>query len=102
MPTVWNPVTPSSYGDVAATTLSDREVVVFPASGHGATLQSACGKQLVLDFLADPDAPLDTSCTQSLAIDFELPSTSKPWSAADQARLVSALRQRLAASRRRR
>ncbi len=87
-----DPVTPPSYGDLVASTLSNREVVVFPASGHGATLQTPCGNQTVLAFLADPDPPLDTSCTESMAVDFELPSTMVPWSAADQARLVSELR----------
>jgi hypothetical protein len=84
--------TPPYLGDLVATTLSNREVVVFPASGHGATLQSPCGNETLLALLADPDQPLDTSCTESLAIDFELPSKRKPWTAADQARLVSTLR----------
>jgi len=87
-----DPATPSYLGDLAASTLSNREVVVFPASGHVATLQSPCGNQTLLAFLADPDQPLDTSCTDSLTIDFELPSKRKPWTAEDQARLVSALR----------
>ncbi len=87
-----DPITPPSYGDLAATTLSDREVVVFPSSGHISTQSTPCGNQTLFAFLADPEQPVDTSCTESLTIDFELPSKRTPWSAADQARLVSALR----------
>ncbi len=87
-----DPITPPSSGDLVAATLSDHEVVVFPASSHGATLQSPCGRQTLLAFLSDPDQPLDTSCADSLSLDFELPSTRRPWTADDQARLVSELR----------
>ncbi len=73
-------------------TLSNRDVVVFPASGHLDSLLSPCGLQISLDFLADPDQALDTSCAASDTIDFELPSKRKPWTAADQAQLLSALR----------
>ncbi len=88
-----DPITPPSYGDLAASTLSDRQVVVFPASGHGATLQSYCGNRVFLNFLAHPDQSVVTACTASLAVDFELPGKVVPWSAADRARMAFELGQ---------
>lgn len=69
-----DPITPPGFGDLAAATLSRSTVVVHANSGHGATLQSPCGTQHLHRFLADPAAPLDTSCAATIATAYILPS----------------------------
>ena len=71
----FDPITPPSFGTVAAATLSDSIHVVHEASGHGATLQSACGSQNLFAFLADPTTPHDTSCAAALTNDYILPGS---------------------------
>lgn len=77
-----DPITPPGFGDIAAQTLSDKVVVIHENSGHGATLQSACGMTNLNEFLADPTTPHDTSCAASITTNFVLPSafTSVPFS----------------------
>ncbi len=70
-----DPITPPSFGDVAAVTLPNSVVVVHEDSGHGATLQSPCGTQNLIEFIADPTTPHDTSCAASIASPYMLPST---------------------------
>ena len=70
-----DPITPPSFGDIAAMTLSDRVVVVHESSGHGATLQSACGQQNLFAFLANPTSTIDMSCAGSIMNNYILPST---------------------------
>jgi pimeloyl-ACP methyl ester carboxylesterase len=70
-----DPITPPSFGDIAATTLSNRVVVVHESSGHGATLQSACGQQNLFAFLANPTAAIDMSCASSITNNYVLPSS---------------------------
>jgi len=68
-----DPITPPSFGAVAAATLTDSVVVVHENSGHGATLQSACGQQNLYAFLADPTAIQDTSCAAAITTNYILP-----------------------------
>jgi len=70
-----DPITPPRFGEIAASTLSNSTVVIFANSGHGATLQTPCGQQTLLAFLADPDQPIDTSCAADITTDYVLPST---------------------------
>ncbi len=70
-----DPITPPSFGAVAAVTLANSVVVIHEDSGHGATLQSPCGTQNLIDFIADPNTPHDTSCAASIASPYMLPST---------------------------
>ena len=80
-----DPITPPSFGDVAAATLTDSVVVVHENSGHGATLQTACGTQNLHAFLADPTTPHDTSCAASITINYVIPgmftAPAVPWAA---------------------
>ncbi len=69
-----DPITPPSFADLAATTLSNAVVVTYANSGHGATLQSACGQSTFLGFLADPSATPDTSCAANVVTDYILPA----------------------------
>jgi len=70
-----DPITPPSFGTVAAATLSDSFHVIHENSGHGATLQSACGTQNLHAFLANPTTTLDTSCAADITTNYLTPNT---------------------------
>jgi len=102
----------------------NQHFVTFPHSCHGASGSSPypsgdgtadCGRELMLAFMADPEAPLDTSCVaQTLPIDFDPdpalaeavfgtadayenePASKSTADPAARAELRQALRQRLA------
>jgi len=69
-----DPITPPSFGDIAAANLSDRVVVVHENSGHGATLQSPCGAQNLKAFLMDPTTAHDTTCAASITTTYQVPA----------------------------
>lgn len=73
-----DPVTPPNYGQTAADTLSNSLVVIYANSGHGATVQTECGRQTFLAFLANPDTEIDVSCAETLTTDYVLPSSAAP------------------------
>lgn len=71
----FDPITPISSAESALEGLSNGQLVAFMSGGHGLTFEQAaigvCTTQLMLDFLADPGAPLDTQCVEeSDTIDF--------------------------------
>jgi hypothetical protein len=68
-----DPITPPTFGALAASTLTNREVVIHENSGHGATLQSACGTANLHAFFADPDATHDFSCASSITTTYTIP-----------------------------
>jgi pimeloyl-ACP methyl ester carboxylesterase len=70
-----DPITPPSFGDVAAEGLSNDIVVVHENSGHGATLQTPCGQQNLYAFVADPAGTHDTSCAADIETDYILPGS---------------------------
>ncbi len=69
-----DPITPPSFGDIAAQGLSNSFHVVHANSGHGATLQSPCGQKNLFAFLANPNATLDASCAQTITTSYVLPT----------------------------
>ncbi len=69
-----DPITPPTFADIAAETLSNDTVVVVPNSGHGALLQTSCGRQILRAFLADPTAPVDLSCAAGVTTEYVIPS----------------------------
>lgn len=71
-----DPVTPPNYGQAAADHLSDSLVVIYANSGHGSTVQTECGRQSFLAFLANPDTGMDVSCAETLTTDYVLPSVA--------------------------
>lgn len=71
-----DPVTPPSYGQAAADYLSDSLVVIYANSGHGATVQTECGRQTFLAFLADPNTAMDVSCADTQTTTYVLPSVA--------------------------
>ncbi len=71
----FDPITPVSSGQSALKGLSNGQLLIFPSAGHGITAtdtdSGTCAKNLMLDFLNDPNTPLDTSCIQATsAINF--------------------------------
>jgi len=86
-----DPITPPAFGEVAAMTLTNREVVVHANSGHGATLQSACGTQNLMAFLANPTATHDHSCAATIPTAYVLPSTFASAAPLDAKRLAADL-----------
>lgn len=69
---LFDPVTPPSSGDSAAAGLPNSTHIVFPTAGHGITFTDndagACAKEIMLDFLFDPFAPVDDSCVAATNI----------------------------------
>ncbi len=62
----YDPITPPSWGDEAATYLLVSTHVVFPDMGHGTVDIRPCPTQIALAFLADPWMTPDTSCVDQL------------------------------------
>ena len=69
-----DPITPPTFGDIAAQNLSNSFHVVHANSGHGATLQSPCGQKELFAFLANPTATVDSSCAAAITTTYVLPS----------------------------
>jgi pimeloyl-ACP methyl ester carboxylesterase len=57
---------PAEYSLLAATTLSNSQVVVLPGGGHWVVHRHSCTRRLMSEFLADPTAPLDMACADSI------------------------------------
>lgn len=71
----FDPITPPSYASIAGETLSNARSVVFANSGHGALTESECSQTIAMAFLNDPQESvvgLDTSCAQSITIEFAM------------------------------
>jgi len=66
----FDPITPPSYGALAAQTLSKSESVVLGAEAHGSST-STCGQRILGGFLRDPSKPLDSSCASESPIAFQ-------------------------------
>jgi len=59
-----DPITPPYYADMLMEGLASAQRVDFPNTGHGGLILNwnACGRDLLLAFITDPEAPLDASC----------------------------------------
>ncbi|WP_111405645.1 alpha/beta fold hydrolase [Meridianimarinicoccus zhengii] len=66
------------WSHLAAETLGTSQVVIYPNSGHGASLYSKCGRDINAKFILDPGAELDLSCVETLTPQFELPDATLP------------------------
>ena len=72
---MFDPITPVSSAESALEGLSNGQLLVFPSVGHGITVTETesgeCAAALMLAFLDDPGAPLDTGCIDATdVIDF--------------------------------
>jgi pimeloyl-ACP methyl ester carboxylesterase len=62
----FDPITPPSYGKLAAATLTNSNFAEVPGGGHAVSSSSDCTRSLLSAFLMDPQKRLDTSCIQKL------------------------------------
>ncbi|MDH3290441.1 MAG: alpha/beta hydrolase [Gemmatimonadota bacterium] len=62
----FDPITPPTWGRLAAATLSNSLYVEVRTAGHGVPMD-ACTRGIMHDFLDDPDAPPDTACNEARA-----------------------------------
>jgi pimeloyl-ACP methyl ester carboxylesterase len=68
----YDPVTPPADGERAAATLSASTFVATSGFGHGITLRNDCTQAIFGAFVADPEAPVDSTCLDA----FDLPQWS--------------------------
>jgi len=74
-----DPATPPANGETVVEGLANGQLVSFPPFGHGVLRAQAptgddpipCGQRVIIDFLADPAAPVDASCVDDLPPLFE-------------------------------
>ena len=66
----FDPVTPPSYAELVAQTLSNDASVVLADQGHSPTFASQCGFIIVLRFLADPTRAPDALCAAQARVTF--------------------------------
>jgi pimeloyl-ACP methyl ester carboxylesterase len=62
----FDPITPPAGTEAVARRLPHSTFLLFPANGHGVTGTNDCVDAIEVAFLADPAAPLDTSCVADL------------------------------------
>ncbi len=65
----FDPVTPPSWGQLAAETLTRSQFVLFAGESHSVS-GGDCGTDLIVTFLADPALPLDTGCAAEGEVTF--------------------------------
>ena len=66
------------WSALAAETLSQSQVTIYPNAGHGSSLYSQCGLDINTRFILDPTAELDTSCLDVMVPVFVLPDAPLP------------------------
>lgn len=74
----FDPVTPPSYGEEAARSLSNSYSFVFPAGGHGAVTSGECQEDIFLQFLANPNQEPDASCIAQQEMVYSTPGALVP------------------------
>lgn len=66
----YDPITPPSWGQIAAETLSNSTYVEFVGVGHAAIDAGDCPLSIALAFIDNPTAVLDVSCVDAMNIEF--------------------------------
>jgi pimeloyl-ACP methyl ester carboxylesterase len=69
----YDPVTNTKWGKLAASTLSNSFFYVFPNAAHGVFLSGHCPVNIVQAFLNDPNSEPDSSCIDSIEMEFYVP-----------------------------
>jgi pimeloyl-ACP methyl ester carboxylesterase len=64
----YDPVTPPSFAEAAAEHLRKAQLFTFPGYGHALIDAGPCPVAMMLDFLADPFSPVDSSCMSDIEI----------------------------------
>ncbi len=60
-----DPVTPAPAADEGSAGLADRQFLEFPGVGHAVLLNSACGRETIVVWLADPGSDVTELCDRS-------------------------------------
>jgi len=63
----FDPITPPSYSQLAAATLTNSTYIEVNGAGHGAIPFNDCTESIMATFLDDPAQPLDTSCVAGIS-----------------------------------
>ena len=67
----FDPVTPPEWGELAAQTLPNSTLITFPGLGHTISHSgSVCAHDIATAFFSDPEAALDTSCSDDATINW--------------------------------
>jgi len=73
----FDPITPASYADTVAQTLSRHYSFVFPAGGHGQALEGNCQNGIIQAFLNNPSQKPEASCISGIgALVFYTPANT--------------------------
>ncbi len=83
----FDPITPPTYAQTAASSLRQSYAYTFPWGGHGAFSSNACATQIVQAFLANPTQAPDASCLTSEPA----PSFVTPAQVIDRPRLAATM-----------
>lgn len=63
----FDPITPPSWGSLAAETLTNVSFFEFPGLGHGTSVSDECALSIALEFLDDPSAKPNGSCISAMS-----------------------------------
>lgn len=61
-----DPVTPPSYAEAVAASLSNSYSYTFPGKGHGQFVLDFCANGMIDDFLEDPTVPPASGCVETM------------------------------------
>ncbi|MCA9876942.1 MAG: alpha/beta hydrolase, partial [Thermomicrobiales bacterium] len=62
----WDMVTPYAWAEIVAAGLPNAQVVAIPGGGHGLVQKFPCARAMLMAFLDDPGAEVDTSCASDI------------------------------------
>ncbi len=72
----FDPITPPAYGELAAQSLKNSYVFVFPGIGHGSSIENICPIRMFISFVRDPTQKPNSSCIgQMKGLKFEISPT---------------------------
>jgi pimeloyl-ACP methyl ester carboxylesterase len=69
----YDPITPPSWGKIAASTLENGFFYEFPGVGHGAIDGGDCPVSIIQAFLDNPNSAPDGGCIGGMSVEFVLP-----------------------------
>lgn len=66
----YDPVTPPAWGKAVAGNLENAQFIEFPGLGHFAFADRRCPRDIVAEFLNDPETPPDSTCAEKIQFHF--------------------------------
>lgn len=72
----YDPITPPSYGELAAKGLSSSYGITIDNAAHDPATGNECAVSIMQAFYTDPTKQPDTSCTETLKLEFVTPENS--------------------------